>query len=67
MTEREAAIVTMYTGYLIGDFGKSIAYYNKLARMIHKTEPGLTGGDLTKKVKELAGKDFCKIKISKGR
>jgi hypothetical protein len=63
MTAREAAIVTIYTGYLIGDFGKSIAYYIKLARSI-KSE-GLTGDALTKRVKELAGNDFCKIKVGR--
>lgn len=60
MTKREAAIVSAYTGYLIGEFSDFHAYAEEvMGRPIFTHElPGIA-----EELKEKSKKDFMSIKI----
>lgn len=61
MTKREAAIVSAYTGYLIGEFSDLQAYAEEIMeRQIFTHElPGIA-----EELKEKSKKDFMSIKIT---
>jgi hypothetical protein len=62
MTKREAAIVSAYTGILIGEFSDCHKYIEEIMDrpvLIHE----LGDKDISDKIKELAMDDFLNIKI----
>ena len=63
MTKREAAIVSAYTGYLIGEFSDMHEYIEEImGRPVFTHELGnMTTFD---KIKSLARDDFCLITLS---
>ena len=60
LTKREAAIITMYTGILIGDFGDAHAYAEEILDRPIWTHQF---PDLFKEIKEKSRADFLAIKI----
>ena len=62
MNKREAAIVSAYTGFLIGDFSELHAYIEELLdRPVWTHELG--DKILAKKISELAKPDFISINV----
>lgn len=62
MTKREAAIVTAYTGFMIGDFGEFHRYAEeKTGRPVWTHEFGSKG--FADQLKQLAHDDFCAIVV----
>jgi hypothetical protein len=62
MKKREAAIVTAYTGILIGGFGDFRKYAEEIMkRPIWTHEFG--DNNVTNKIKELSRNDFLNIKV----
>jgi hypothetical protein len=62
MTKREAAIVSAYTGILVGEFADCHKYIEKIMDrpvLIHE----LGDKDISDRIKELAMDDFLNIKI----
>lgn len=63
MTKREAAIISAYTGYLIGEFSDFHAYAEEvMGRPIFTHE----FPNIADELKEKSKKDFMSIKIEKG-
>lgn len=63
MTKQEAAIVSTYTGILIGNFSETHAYIESLLNRpvsIHE----LTDQELWNKLKKLSRNDFISINIT---
>lgn len=60
MTKREAAIVSAYTGILIGDFTDMLEYISELmGKPIYTHElPSIYN-----EIKEKSFKDFCRIEV----
>lgn len=64
MTKREAAIVSAYTGFLIGDFGDMAAYIEeKLGRPVMTHE--MVDQKVNAQIKEESKKDFIAIEVVK--
>ena len=64
MTEKEADIVSAYTGYLIGDFGEMHKYAESLFdRPIFTHEMGIKS--FSNHLRELSKEDFVNITIIK--
>lgn len=64
MTKREAAIVSAYTGVLIGKFSDMHKYIEeKLNRPVFTHELG--NKELCKEIKEISKQDFINIGITK--
>jgi len=62
MTKREAAIVSAYTGFLIGEFGDMHKYIEEIVgRPVWTHELG--NRDVFNRIKELSRNDFLNIKI----
>lgn len=63
MTKREAAIVSAYTGYLIGDFSVLHAYVEKIMkRPVFTHEMG--NPKIMEQIHERSKKDFVSIPVS---
>lgn len=63
MTKREAAIVTMYTGFVIGDFSEAHKYAQEIiGRSIWTHE--FASEKFCEEIKAKAKPDFVSIKIS---
>lgn len=62
MNKREAAIVTAYTGYLIGDFHEAHLYIEKIMNRPVFTHE-VANAETFKEIQKRAKKDFCSIKI----
>ena len=64
MTEREAAIVSAYTGYLCGSFSVMHGYIEEIMeRPVFTHEMGMK--ETAQQIKEKAKDDFCNISITK--
>jgi hypothetical protein len=64
MTKNEAAIVSLYTGYLIGDFSEMHKYaQEKLGRPIFTHE--FANKELFDELRELSKPDFVSIEVTK--
>ena len=62
MTKREAAIVSAYTGILIGEFGDMHKYIEEVVgRPVWTHELG--NRDVFNRIKELSRNDFLNIKV----
>lgn len=62
MTKREAAIVSAYTGYLIGDFNEIHKYIEEImGRPVFVHE--LADLKLNGEIRERSKKDFCSIVV----
>ena len=62
MTKREAAIVSAYTGFLIGEFGDMHKYIEEIVgRPVWTHELG--NRDVFNRIKELSRNDFLNIKV----
>ncbi len=62
MTKREAAIVSAYTGFLIGEFGDMHKYIEEVVgRPVWTHELG--NRDVFNRIKELSRNDFLNIKV----
>jgi len=62
MTKQEAAIVSAYTGYLIGEFGPMHEYIEKIiGRPVFTHELG--SSEMSDRIREAAKPDFVGIKI----
>lgn len=62
MTKREAAIVSVYTGYLIGDFGEMHRYCEELlGRSVFTHE--FASKDVVDEIHKKSKEDFCSIKV----
>lgn len=62
MTKREAAVVTAYTGILLGDFDKAHEYIEEiLGRPVLSHELG--NSDVWVEIKEAARADFVDIEV----
>ncbi len=65
MTQKEAAIVSAYTGYLIGSFDEMHKYIEELMdRPVMTHEMG--SKDIADEIRRKSKEDFIKIKITKG-
>ena len=65
MTRQEAAIVTMYTGFLIGSFSDAHEYAEKLMdRPIYTHE--FANDKIVSEIKDLAECDFIHIVVTDG-
>ena len=62
MTKREAAIVSAYTGFLIGDFDDMHKYIEEIMGAPIWTHE-LGNKDTINKIRELSRNDFLNIKI----
>ena len=63
MTEREAAIVSAFTGVALGDFNITHRYIEELLErpvFIHE----LASNELAARIKERARTDFCNLKVT---
>lgn len=66
MTKREAAIVTMYTGFLCGNFSDAHEYAEEImCRPIFTHE--LANKDLCAEIKEKCKPDFVAIKVENSK
>lgn len=63
MTKREGAIISAYTGILIGDFSDMHEYIEKLLDRPVFTH-ALASKELCEKIKEKAKDDFVNIQIT---
>lgn len=63
MTAREAAIVTMYIGILIGEFSDAHGYAEEICGHPIFTHQ-FADKNLVAKIKELAKKDFISIEVT---
>ncbi len=62
MTKREAAIVSAYTGFMIGEFHEMHVYVEKLlSRSVWTHE--FANKRLMEEIREKAKNDFCSIKV----
>lgn len=62
MTKREAAIVSAYTGILIGEFSDMHKYIEEIMyRPVWTNE--MASSQFAEKLKELSKKDFCSIEV----
>lgn len=63
MTIREAAIVSAYSGFLLGKFSDLHKYIEEIMeRPVWTHELGIK--KLTKEIKQKAKKDFCNLEVS---
>ena len=62
MTKKEGAIITAYTGYLIGSIHDFYAYVEELTGESYMTHD-YADPALTDKIQALAKKDFIKIQV----
>jgi hypothetical protein len=62
MTKREAAVVSAYTGFLLGNFSDMHEYIEKImGRPVWTHELG--SKEVFDKIKELATEDFMKLEV----
>ena len=62
MTKQEAAIVSAYTGYLIGDFSDLHAYIEQLLKRPVWTHE-LANKELAKEIQRLSHDDFVAMEV----
>ena len=62
MTKQEAAIVSAYTGMLLGKFSDMHAYIEKILQRPVWTHK-LANKELAKQIKDKSKQDFCSISI----
>ena len=63
MTNREAAIVSAYTGVLLGSFSEMLKYVEEILECQIWTHD-LADKEIQNKIKELSKQDFIAIKIT---
>ena len=65
MTKKEAAIITAYTGYVIGDFQEAHKYIEeKMGRPVSTREIAKSNKLFHKRLHTKIKPDFCAIKIT---
>ena len=62
MTKKESAIITAYTGYLIGDIRDFYTYVKELTGESYMTHQ-YADRELINRIKALAKQDFMKIQV----
>lgn len=64
LTKREAAIISAYTGYLIGEFSEVHKYVEeKFGRPVFTHEMGFN--DFQERIRDMAKSDFVLIEVEK--